>query len=162
MNLIDIVKNAPEGATHYGINDKDKVVYYKNIKHGVSYEYRFIGSGWTYIDRHPSIEFHLFPKLETSYEVDKRQIWDTEDDFNAGELYHKLSHSREFVKIENIETLAQAVNQGSCYRRVDKIIDEREEFKRKMDKLVKECNSKSDESLFDFFYSKGCRFIGGE
>ena len=161
MNLIDIVKNAPKGAERYKVFFGEKCINYYAIINGVKSFYSLSDKHW--VSCHDS-SFDLslpLPKIKTEYKQDKRRVWDLEDDFNAGELYHKFERSRKFVKIENIETLAQAVNQSKCYLRIDKIIDERDEFVCKLFDLVGEHMSTHEDqsTLPSFLYSKGCRFI---
>lgn len=160
MNLIDIVKNAPEGATHYGTNSDGKVKsYYK--KHGDSswsYSPTPVKKGWDKLHGSTAYPPIPLPKLKTEYRKVEYSIWDLQLDFEAGELYHKLSN--DYEPILNIQTLALAVVSESCFYRSEKIINEREEFKYKMDATRKEWfASGCNETIEDFLFENGLRFI---
>ena len=159
MNLIEIVKNAPEGAQRYMLHggEHDSVEYYAVIN-GDTHYYNDDSDCWVSGDEWRLKLATPLPRLKTEYRKVEDSIWDLRANFEAGELYIKTQFDN-YEKIEDLVTLALALNTKACFYRADKIIDERDEFSRKIDKLIHEHGSNCDETLFDFLYSKRCRFI---
>ena len=168
MNLIDIVKNAPEGAQRYTLyrGENDFVEYYALINDGAHY-YDDNRDEWLDCDKWRFMSAKLLPKLKTEYRKVEDSIWDLRPDFEAGELYYcniqsnGRRHKTSYHAINSEERLMNAALSKDIYRRVESIMDEREEFKDKMRELLDECkdNHSSTDALGGFLYSKGCRFI---
>ena len=159
MKIIEIVKNAPEGSERYKVFDKEGHTEYYAIINGVKSFYNPIGGSWVSdFASHYDSSLPL-PKPKTEWIKIEDSIWDLRPDFETGELYHKFEHARDFTKIENIETLAQAVNQGKCYRKVEKVIDEKEAFIEKV--MADHFNRKGLTSeIVGEMFDAGCRFVG--
>lgn len=88
------------------------------------------------------------PRTRTEYVKVTESIFDLREEFERGELYHKFEHAREYSKVKNTESLSQALNNGCCYRKVEKEIDERQEF---IDELGKIQRRIGDCQLYDFY-----------
>lgn len=160
MNLINIVKNAPEGATHYKIFPRvgDLVEYYKIIK-GQSMFSSNRDKRWkSGFGPNGCSNSTPLPKLKAEYRKVEDSIWDLRPDFEARDLYYKLSDD-EYEPIINIPTLVLALGLGLCFYRSEKIIDEREEFKKRLDSARQEWTESNPDSMDDFLFDRGCRFI---
>ena len=169
MNLIDIVKNAPEGATHYSPETCEVyLTYFKD--NGWSYFLLVNSAGeWVKSERPlGSYDSALpLPKLKTEYRKVENSIWDLRPEFEAGKLYYCKIQSNgrgyktSYHAINSEERLMNAALSKDIYRRVWLIMDEREEFKDKMKELVDEykANHSNPDALGDFLYDNNCRFI---
>lgn len=82
-------------------------------------------------------------------------IFDLRPDFYAGELFSKVNHARDYSAISNTQTLAQALHQKCCYRRIETPITEREAFIEAGIELSEEVNPYFLGKMFD----AGCRFV---
>lgn len=86
------------------------------------------GSGWyNYTNSRRLTLSDLKPRTRTEYVKVTESIFGLRDEFERGELYHKFEHAREHSKVKNTESLSQALNNGCCYRKVEKEIDWRED-----------------------------------
>ena len=68
------------------------------------------------------------PRTKVEYVEVTDSIFDLRPDFEAGELFSKVNHARDYSTINNTQTLAQALHQSCCYRRIETPITEREAF----------------------------------
>ena len=169
MNLIDIVENAPEGAQRYTLyrGENEFVEYYAFINDGEHY-YDDNRDDWLDCDKWRFTSAKPLPKLKTEYRKVEDSIWDLRPDFEAGELYYRDNrldngeYKTSYQVISSEGRLLKSAIRKDIYRRVESIMDEREEFKDKMRELLDECkdNHSSTDALGDFLYSRGCRFIG--
>ena len=169
MNLIDIVKNAPEGAERYRVFDSGRGADYYATINGVNTFYSFSSKRWSGC-RSSGFDSSLpLPKLKTEYRKVEDSIWYLRPDFEAGELYYRdtLINNEEYKTsyqvIRSEGRLLKAALSKDIYRRVESIMDEREEFSVKFNKLRDEWDSSDDyddkTTLSRFLYEKGCRFI---
>lgn len=158
MNIIDIVKSAPESAERYKVFDYENFTEYYAAINGVKSFHSVKENGWKECRSSSFSSSLLLPKLKTEWIKVEGSIWDLRPDFETGELYHKFEHARDFTKVENIETLAQAVNQGKCYRKVEKVVDEKREFIER----ASEVSDHHGPTVFGKLYDAGCRFVEAE
>ena len=164
MNIIDIVKNAPEGATHYSPETHEfYLTYFKD--NGCSYLVPTDSANeWVSKKRPlPSYEDALpLPKLKTEWVKVEDSIFhpQLQVDFESGELY-RLAADGTYKDINSDElTLMTNLVGGYLYRKVERPIDESEAFEIKLDEIAKEhFNSGTDEPWASYLYNKGCRFI---
>lgn len=68
------------------------------------------------------------PRTKVEYVKVTDSIFDLRPDFEAGELFSKVNHARDYSTINNTQTLAQALHQSCCYRRIETTMTERQAF----------------------------------
>ena len=166
MNIIDIVKNAPEGATHYGVNSKGEVAsYYKLLDFsGEFYTPAIRGKTrkWRALRGSPAYSAIPLPNLKTEWVRVEGSIFDLAPELKAGELYFDFNgdeSNKQPIKTESLLVFLRSLHH-SIYRKIEKVIDEKQEFEVKFNKMAKEhFNSGTEETWTDYLYSRGCRFI---
>lgn len=164
MNLIDIVKNAPEGATHYQTFYivGDLVEYYKVFK-GQSMFFSNRDKRWKLGSGFPRGCSNLtpLPKLKTEYRKveDKHSITIEQFEYEGVNFYLRRADCGQYVEINRFTLYEKLRDNKPIYRRIETIIDEREEFKRRMSSARQEWAKNDNTLLNDFLFDKGCRFI---
>lgn len=98
----------------------------------------------------------LKPRTRTEYEKVTESIFDLRDEFERGELYFKYSQGIEVIKTEQM-LLAQIERDG-VHRKVEKEIDERQEFIDNAYYLAQSCGAYDVEEVAGIMYDAGCRF----
>ena len=155
MNLIDIVKNAPEGAERYKVFENGFVEYYALID-GIK---KFYSNTERVFKKQNIDNFDNslpLPKLKTEYRKVEDSIWDLRPEFEAGELYYY--QGGDYHKITQEPQLLCHYKHNSIYIRIDKIIDEREEFVKRA--MIEHFNrSGLTETILEEMFDSGCRFI---
>ena len=68
------------------------------------------------------------PRTKVEYVKVADSIFDLRHDFEAGELFSRVNHARDYSAINNTQTLAQALHQMCCYRCIETPMTEREAF----------------------------------
>lgn len=81
------------------------------------------------------------PRTKVEYVEVTDSIFDLRPDFEAGELFSKVNHARDYSTINNTQTLAQALHQSCCYRRIETPITWKEEL---YDYLDSSCEMSDD------------------
>lgn len=169
MNIIDIVKNAPEGAERYRVFDKEgRTEYYATID-GVKSFYNAIVDSWVAcFVSHYDLSTPL-PKLKTEWVKVEDPIFELAPELKAGELYFDFNGDESNKRPINTESMLVFLCsiRHPIYRKVEKVIDEKQEFIRFVnERAIKYANERDlilDEdaniAFFESLYDAGCRFI---
>lgn len=168
MNIIDIVKNAPEGAERYKVFGGGRGVDYYKIINGVKTFYWFSTNHWRGC-RDSSYDQSLpIPKLKTEWVKVEDSIFDLAPELKAGELYCG-SNGDESVKclVKTESHLVFLRHEGRpIYRKVEKVIDEKQEFLDEFDRVFKLWHNADTYTragnLAEFFHGHGFRFMGAK
>ena len=81
------------------------------------------------------------PRTKVEYVKVTDSIFDLRPDFEAGELFSRVNHARDYSTINNTQTLAQALHQSCCYRRIETPMTWKEEL---YDYLDSSCEMSDD------------------
>lgn len=98
----------------------------------------------------------LKPRTRTEYEKVTESIFDLRDEFERGELY--FQQGGEYLPYKLEAEFAHGFMHDRIYRKVEKEIDERQEFVERASGLVSKSHA-VDYSLGKM-YDAGCRFVG--
>lgn len=93
------------------------------------------------------------PRTRIEYEKVTESIFDLRDEFERGELH---GDDAGVTKIETLAHLGACCHTGNVFKRVEKEIDERQEFIERAEKLI--YASKTAEYSLGQLYDAGCRF----
>lgn len=97
----------------------------------------------------------LKPRTRTEYEKVTESIFDLRDEFERGELY---GDDNGVTKIETLAHLGACCQAGNAFKKVEKEIDERQDFIDRFNKITDE-NFVDDVSYIAMMmYDAGCRF----
>ena len=133
MDIKDIVKSTPEGATHYAVDEHSGVVnYYKDIVVGASY--LFLELGDTHWEKNRGKPAYRIVPLPPRTKVEYIRVEDSifhpklQSDFESDLLFYS-NDNKNFVAFTGDErTLMRCLLECSLYRRIETPINEREEF----------------------------------
>lgn len=166
MDIKDIVKNAPEGATHYKLFEDD-VEYYKKANGAVMFFGSYLRE-WNY-----SMDIRNFKDstpLPTRTKVEYVEIcpnhdwhaWEYLKEYSSGdsEWFYKVMNDKLAPVIEWFN-VAECVRQGKAlYRRIEIPITERDEFIEKVGDILPVFDKRTNPMWAGKLYDAGCRFVG--
>ena len=160
MNIIDIVKNAPSGAERYKVFGYGGGLEYYAIINGVKSFYSLSKKRWKECgDGNFSSSLPL-PKLKTEWVKVEDSIFDLAPDLKAGELYCDFNgdeSNKQPVETESELVFIRSLHQP-IYRKVEKVIDEKQEF---IEKVMTDHFNRTGvtSEIVGEMFDAGCRFI---
>lgn len=157
MNMIEIVKNAPEGAERYKFFDCENYAEYYAVIDDVKNFYSVKENKWKEC-RGSSFDSSLpLPKLKTEWVKVEDSIFELAEDLKAGELYFDFEGDepdKRAIKTE-LQLMHLRCNNRPIYRKVEKVIGEKQDFIER----ASEVSEHHEPTVFGKLYEAGCRFI---
>lgn len=157
MDIKDIVKNAPDGATSY------KVFIGKTEYYGL------IGGNWCFyawgLNKWKVDEFKnykdatpLSPRTSVEYEKveDKHSITIEQFEYEGVNFYFRHPNCRQYVEMNRFTLYEKLRDNKPIYRRIETPITDREDFIER----ASEASDHHGPTLFGKLYDAGCRFVG--
>lgn len=162
MNIIDIVKNAPEGAERYRVFGEGSCIEYYAIINGVKSFYSLSKKRWRECGAGNFDSSLPLPKLKTEYQKveDKHSITIEQFEYEGVNFYLRRQDCGQYVELNRFTLYEKLRDNKPIYRKIEKVADEKQEFEIKLNEIAKEhFNSGTEEAWTDYLYKKGCRFI---
>lgn len=163
MDIKDIVKKAPDDATHYAIDEfNGRVTYYKDIIPNVTYQF-ICGNDnvWDENLGNPAYEevLQLQTRTKVEYVRVTESIFDLKDELHRGELYYTFG-DEEWFTFNDEPSLVAGFKEKNIYRRIETPITERDEFIEKVGDIQQVFDKRTNPMWAGRLYDAGCRFVG--
>lgn len=163
MNIIDIVKNAPEGAERYKVFEDGFIEYYALID-GVKKFYSNAEKKFKEQNLENFKDSLPLPKLKTEWVKVEDSIFELGQELQAGDLYFDFDgdeSNKQPIKTESELVFLRSLHHP-IYRKVEKVSDEKQEYLDEFDRVFKLWHSADTYtragSLAEFFYGHGFSF----